>query len=287
MRILLFGANGQVGREFCALETDHEIIAVTREEVDLTIAGAAELFIKDKKPDAVVNAAAYTAVDKAEIETELAKAINTHAVGEMSLSAKNISAAFLHISTDYVFDGEGTAPYQEHDNIQPLNIYGQTKYAGEIAALEGNPTVLVLRTSWVYSDHGNNFVKTMLQLASERDELSIVNDQVGGPTPAAAIATAALQILEHPDRNTHGGVYHFQGAPAVSWARFAEEIFRVAGRSTNVVKIPSSAYPTPAKRPLYTVLDCSRIVRDFGIEQPDWRDDIKLLVARLNAKAGD
>ena len=283
MRILLFGANGQVGREFCALDTSHEVIAVTRREAELTTAGAAELLIKDVKPDAVVNAAAYTAVDKAETETDLAAAINTHAVGEISLSAKNAGAAFVHISTDYVFDGYAKEPCREDDLPHPLSVYGETKHAGEIAAFDKNPGAFVIRTSWVYSAHGNNFVKTMLRLAEERDALTIVDDQIGGPTPASSIAAAALAILESPARDDHGGVYHFQGAPEASWAEFAEAIFDATGASTKVVKIPSSEYPTPAKRPLYTVLDCSRILRDFGIEQPDWREDIASLTARLKS----
>ena len=285
MRILLFGANGQVGREFCALRGGHDVIAVTRQEADLTTAGAAELLIKDVNPDAIINASAYTAVDKAEDQPDLAMAINAYAVSEISLSARNAGAAFVHISTDYVFDGKATEPYQEHDNTRPLGVYGETKYAGEIAALEKNPDAFVLRTSWVYSAYGNNFVKTMLRLAGDRDELTIVDDQVGGPTPAAAIAAAALKVVESPIRDTHGGVYHFQGAPAVSWAGFAESIFEAAKAPTRVIKIPTSAYPTSAMRPLYTVLDCSRILRDFGIEQPDWRSDVKSLVAQLIAQA--
>ena len=283
MRILLFGANGQVGREFCALDTNHEIIAVTREEAELTTAGAAELLINDVKPDAVVNAAAYTAVDKAETELNIAAAINTHAVGEISLSAKNAGAAFVHISTDYVFDGYAKTPYGEDDLPHPLSVYGETKHAGEIAALDKNPDAFVIRTSWVYSAHGSNFVKTMLRLAGERNELTIVDDQIGGPTPASAIAAAALKILTSPAREKHGGVYHFQGAPEASWAEFAEAIFDAAGTDSGVVKIPSSDYQTPAKRPLYTVLDCSRILRDFDIEQPDWREDVKTLVTHLKS----
>ena len=285
MRILLFGANGQVGSEFQALKTSHGIIAVTREMADLSTAGAAELLINDIKPDAIVNAAAYTAVDKAEEEQSFAASINTHAVGEISNTAKNIGAAFIHISTDYVFDGTANTPYKEEAPANPQNVYGATKLDGEIAALANNPDAFVLRTSWVYSPHGNNFVKTMIRLGRERDALTIVDDQIGGPTPASSIAAAAMTILNSPDRQIHGGVYHFQGAPLVSWAGFAEAVFAAmkseSDIATKVDKIPSSDYPTPAKRPLYTVLDCSRILRDFGIKQPDWQADVAMLVKQL------
>ena len=283
MRILVFGANGQVGKELCALQTSHDIVAVTRQDVDLQNRGAAGSFIEDQKPDGVINAAAYTHVDRAEDDVETAFAINAAAVADMAKATAACGAAFVHISTDYVFDGAGDTPLDEDAPVSPLNTYGESKRDGESFAVEMHPHAVILRTSWVYSAHGTNFVKTMLRLGAERDALSIVHDQIGGPTPAGAIAAAALEIMASKFNDNEGsGLYHFQGAPAVSWAEFAETIFETASLSVTVKKIPSSDYPTPATRPLYTVLDCSRILRDFGIQQPDWRSDVAALVRALN-----
>lgn len=282
MRIFLFGASGQVGTEVNLLPTDHEIIPITRAQADLLVPGTAASLIEDEKPDMIVNAAAYTNVDGAEEEIETAARINEGAVGEIAATAKKIGAGLIHISTDYVFDGHGTIPIKETSATAPLNVYGQSKLDGEKTALENCPNAVILRTSWVYSAHGNNFVKTMLRLAKDRDELSIVADQIGGPTPAWAIAKAALQIADALGSGaTNKGVYHFQGKPPTSWADFAAEIFAAADVDVSVTKIPTSDYKTPAQRPLYTVLDCSRILRDFGIEQPDWQADIRSLVTKL------
>ncbi len=282
MRILLFGANGQVGRETLDLKSDHEIIAARRDDADLAVPGAAGALIAETTPDAVLNAAAYTAVDAAEGEPEAARRINAEAVGEMAAAARKCGAQFLHISTDYVFDGTQAQPLDEDAETGPLNVYGKTKCEGERLALAAHPQAVILRTSWVYSVHGKNFVKTMLRLAAERDALSIVGDQVGGPTPASAIADAGLRILETNRSGANAsGVYHFQGAPATSWAGFAKAIFAATGAKTDVSEIPTSDYPTPATRPLQTVLDCSRIFRDFAIAQPDWRAGLPALIAEL------
>lgn len=287
MRILLFGADGQVGREVRArAHGDDELVAIGRGDADLMNAGAAREQIARVRPKAIINAAAYTNVDGAENDLAAADRINAGAVKEMALAAKDYGAAFVHISTDYVFDGASGAPLKETSPAGPLNAYGRSKLNGETLALAANPLSVILRTSWVYSAYGKNFLKTMLRLSSERETLTIVDDQVGGPTPASAIAEAALTIATAKSngatrKEVMGGVYHFQGAPAVSWAGFAQAIFDAAGADVKITKIPTSAFETPAKRPLYTVLDCSRILRDFGIEQPDWRAGLPDLIGAL------
>ena len=285
MRILLFGANGQVGREIEALNDVHELTALGRDEADLTKSGSARDRIAREHPEVVINAAAFTNVDGAETESTIADQINAAAVKEMALAAKDYNAVFLHISTDYVFDGGGSSPLNENSPTGPLNTYGRSKLNGETLALAANASSIILRTSWVYSAHGKNFLKTMLRLATEKEELNIVDDQVGGPTPASAIAEAVLKIASaQVDGADHKGVYHFQGAPTASWADFAQAIFDVAGAATKVVRIPTSDFKTPAKRPLYTVLNCSKILRDFSIEQPDWRAGLAELVNALPSK---
>jgi dTDP-4-dehydrorhamnose reductase len=283
MRIFLFGANGQIGRETLAAArgSGAEIIAPARAEADLSVVGAAADAVRKTRPDAVVNAAAWTAVDKAEDNKVAAFRINAEAVGEVAAAARDVSARFIHLSTDYVFPGTGAAPLSETVATGPLNIYGASKLKGEELALAANDSAVVIRTSWVYSVHGVNFVKTMLGLSKTRDDLSIVADQRGGPTPAAAIAAACLKIAA--TREGPSGVYHFQGAPDTNWADFAEAIFAAAGKRMNINRIPTSAYKTPARRPLFTVLNCSKILKDYGVPQPDWRGDLDATVRSLLA----
>lgn len=285
IRIALLGSTGQVGREMlaaAAANSNVELLALSRSDADLLKPGAAAGVIRALKPDAVVNAAAWTAVDRAETETDAVFRINAEAVGEIAAAARDIGSRFIHLSTDYVFAGEGDEPLDERAPTGPLNVYGAAKLKGEDLARAGNPQAVVLRTSWVYSAHGANFVKTMLKLAETRPELNIVADQVGGPTPASAIAGACLAVADKADGP--GGVYHFQGAPAASWADFAAAIFSAAGKAVKVNKIATANYPTPARRPLRTVLNCSKILRDYGLEQPDWRFDIAQTVARLKER---
>ncbi|MEL6359453.1 MAG: dTDP-4-dehydrorhamnose reductase [Pseudomonadota bacterium] len=288
MKILLFGANGQVGRcvkDLIAAQQipegtgPLELVTIDRSQADLTETGSAARAIETHKPAAIINAAAYTAVDKAEDETALCAQINAHAPGEMATAAQAVGARFVHISTDYVFDGSGDSPLTEDAPTNPLGVYGKTKLEGEMAVLAACPGAAILRTSWVYSPYGGNFVKTMLRLAETRDRLTIVADQIGGPTPADAIASACLKIAQ---QKSGQGLYHFQGAPAVSWADFARAIFLADKKSVDVVDIPTSEYPTPATRPLYTVLDCRRIAADFGIDQPDWRAGLPALIDVLS-----
>ena len=286
MRILIFGENGQVAR---ALQDEaegvHDIAAAGRAQADLTVSGAAASAVRAHEPNVVINAAAYTAVDKAETERDAARRLNAQAVKEMAQTAKDAGAHFIPLSTDYVFDGESDAPYKEDHEANPLNVYGETKHEGERAALEANDQSVIVRTSWVFSEYGANFVKTMLRLGAERDALNIVDDQVGGPTSARDIARALLVIAGKKHRGAPGeGLYHFQSAPAISWAGFARKIFELAGQNVEVNPIPTKDYPTPAQRPLRTVLDCARIERDFGVAQPDWRASLRQVLGALKDK---
>lgn len=262
--ILVFGKSGQVATE---LRRKGDVIALGRDEVDLARPGAAEAAIREMRPGVIINAAAYTAVDRAEAEEPLAHRINAEAPGEMARAAAETGARFLHVSTDYVFDGSGSRPWQPDDKPAPLGAYGRTKLAGERAVAEAAGQYVIMRTSWVFSAHGSNFVKTMLRLGQERGQLRVVADQIGGPTPAADIAAALLHIAA---TGGPSGIYHFGGVPAVSWADFARRIFAMAGVEAHVEDIPTSAYPTPARRPLNSRLASDDLTRDYGIAAPDW-----------------
>ncbi len=281
MHVLLFGASGQVGRETidAAQRRGLRLTALSRADADLEIPGAGAAAVARFNPDAVINAAAWTAVDKAETETAAAQRLNAGAPAELAAAAKAAGARFIHLSTDYVFDGGASAPLDEAAPTGPVNVYGATKLEGERAVLGASPAAVIVRTSWVFAAHGANFVRTMLRLAASNDALSIVGDQTGGPTPASAIAEACLDIAARKDGP--GGLYHFQGAPAASWAEFAEAIFAAVGKTVKVNKILTRDYKTPAFRPLYTVLNCAKIDRCYGISQPDWRTDLAVAVRRL------
>lgn len=274
MSVLVFGTTGQVATELRALAP--EAIYLGRADADLCDPQACAAAILAHRPAAVINAAAYTAVDKAESEDALATAINGTAPGAMAKAAATLDVPLVHLSTDYVFAGTGTAPWRPDDRVAPQNTYGRSKLAGEIAVRAAGGTHVILRTSWVFSAHGNNFVKTMLRLSETRDALSIVEDQIGGPTPARAIAAACLniatQLREAPEKS---GTYHFAGAPDTSWKAFAEAIFAQAGRQVAVTGIPSSAYPTPATRPLNSRMDCGSLAEAFGIARPDWAQGLR------------
>jgi dTDP-4-dehydrorhamnose reductase len=281
MRILVFGASGQVGRE--TIDAAHrrgvKLVAVNRAEADLSSPGAAADAIGRIGPDAVINAAAWTAVDKAETEAAAARRLNAEAPAEIAASVARLGARLIHLSTDYVFDGSAAGALDETAPTGPLNVYGATKLEGERLVVSALPSAVVMRTSWVYAAHGSNFVRSMLRLAETRSEASIVGDQTGGPTPAAAIAEACLDIALK--REGPGGLYHFQGAPPATWAEFAEAIFAAAGKTVKVNKIPTRDYPAPAARPLQTVLNCAKILRDYGVRQPDWRASLADIVGRL------
>ncbi|MEB8388256.1 dTDP-4-dehydrorhamnose reductase [Rhodobacteraceae bacterium KMM 6894] len=278
MTLLVFGKTGQVAQE---LQAQGDVVALGRDAADLSDLGAVEAAIAAHAPRAVINAAAYTAVDRAEDDEALAHAVNAVAPGAMARACAARGIPLVHISTDYVFAGGGLASWKPDDTPDPQNVYGHTKLAGENAVRAVGGVHVILRTSWVFSAHGANFVKTMLRLSESRDALNIVGDQIGGPTPAADIAAAVLKITTSLEGGTSGGTYHFSGAPDVNWADFAREIFRQAGRDVTVTDIPTADYPTPARRPLNSRLDCTTLTTDFGLSRPDWRAGLADVLAQL------
>ena len=269
MRVLVFGKTRQVARE---LQRYDGVTALSRTDADLSDPAACAAISAETEIDVIINAAAYTGVDAAETDTEMAFRVNAEAPISMAKAAAKRALPFLHISTDYVFDGSATRAWREDDATGPLGVYGASKLAGEHGVRAAGGPHAILRTSWVVSAHGNNFVKTMLRLGIECDALSIVADQIGGPTCArdiaAALMTMATQLHTDPSKS---GTYHFAGTPSVSWADFAREIFKQAGITCDISDIPSSAYPTPAARPLNSKLDCSKLSTTFDINRPDWR----------------
>ena len=282
MKLLVFGKTGQVARELILQGGAHEITALDRDQADLSDPEACAAIIAQSDADAVINSAAYTAVDKAEEEEALATIINGDTPGAMARACAAKGIPFLHVSTDYVFDGEGEKPWSPNDPVAPQNSYGRSKLAGEEAVRAAEGAHLILRTSWVFSAHGNNFVKTMLRLSETRDHLTVVADQIGGPTAARDIAKALLAIAPQ-FRAGQGGTYHFAGQPSVSWAGFAREIFAKSGRNMQVADIPTSDYPTPAKRPLNSRMDCADLTRDFGVAIPDWHESLVEVLRDLEA----
>jgi len=284
MKILVFGRSGQVATELRALDSDDiQIIALTRADSDLTDPAACAAAIDAHAPDAVINAAAYTAVDKAESDVETAQLINAEAPAAIAHTCAARDIPFVSISTDYVFSGAGDTPWSPADPTDPQSVYGRTKRDGEVAIVKAGGRYAVLRTSWVVSAHGNNFVKTMLRLGAERQALTIVADQIGGPTGAAEIANACVAIAKtlvtEPKKS---GIYHFSGAPDTSWADFARAIFDAANIPCAVIDTPSSDYPTPAKRPLNSRLDCTTTEAAFGICRPDWRESLTHILTQLD-----
>lgn len=281
MTLLVFGRTGQVARE---LQAKADILALGRDEADLSDPGACIAAIRENRPMAVINAAAYTAVDAAEGEVELAKMINGEAPGAMACECAALGIPFVHISTDYVFDGDGSTPFSTDHPTRPLGAYGQSKWIGEQAVQAAGGIYAILRTSWVVSAHGSNFVKTMLRLGAKRDSLAIVSDQVGGPTCAADIAAACLEVAEQlKDAPEKSGVYHFSGAPDTSWADFAREVFSQAGMSVTVNDITTTDFPTPSIRPLNSRLDNSCTEAVFSIPRPDWRVGLTAILKDIDA----
>ena len=279
--ILVFGKTGQVARELQQLGT---VMALGREEANLSDPQACADAIRHHSPDAVINAAAYTAVDQAEDEEVIATVINGDTPTAMAKVCAELGIPFVHISTDYVFDGTGQDPWQPQDQTAPQNAYGRSKLAGETGIADSGGTYAILRTSWVISAYGTNFIKTMLRLSATRDVLNIVGDQIGGPTPARDIATACLQMAEQLIQEpSKSGIYHFSGTPDVSWADLAHEIFEQVGKSVTVTPIPTTDYPTPAQRPLNSRMDCTATKRAFGIERPDWVTGLKTILDDLEA----
>lgn len=279
--ILIFGKTGQVATELAARAP--QALFLGRDEADLADPSACAAKIAEIGPDAVINAAAWTAVDKAETEEAAATVVNGAAPAAMARACADLGIPFVHISTDYVFDGTGEAPFTTDHPTAPLGAYGRSKLAGEEGVRAAGGTHAILRTSWVFSAHGNNFLKTMRRLGAEREKLTVVADQVGGPTQASAIAAACLSIAEQLIANPgKSGTYHFSGAPDVSWADFAREIMAQAGLSCAIEDIPTSAYPTPARRPANSRMECTTLAT-FGLSRPDWRAGVTEALSELGA----
>ncbi len=272
MKVLVFGKTGQVATE---LQRQADVIALGRDEADLSNPAACVAAIEATAPDVVINAAAYTAVDQAEDEEALATVINGDAPTAMAQACAARGIPFIHISTDYVFEGSGTAAWAPEDATGPLGTYGRSKLLGENGVRAAGGDHVILRTSWVFSAHGNNFVKTMLRLAETRDALTVVGDQIGGPTAAPDIAATCLKIAAQMMAGQgNSGTYHYSGAPDVSWADFAREIFALGELDVAVEDIPSSGYPTKAVRPANSRMDCATLETIFGIKRPDWRQSL-------------
>ncbi len=284
MKILITGANGQLGRELQrAVPSGWSVVAVNSADCDITDHSAVARLIAEVKPDAVVNCAAYTAVDRAESEREKADAVNWLAVENLARVAKAADVALVHISTDYVFDGTSCTPYRESDPTAPINHYGEGKWRGEQTIAESGCRGVIIRTQWLYSADGKNFVKTMLRLAEQQREVRVVADQRGCPTAADDLAAAIVKIVPEvvADSTLRGEVFHYASKGEATWCEFAEEIFSAAECDCRAVVISTDDYPTAARRPRYSVLDCSKICSRFGLVQPDWRESLRRNIERI------
>ena len=274
--ILVTGANGQLGRELQALAASYpayEFLFVSKEELSINDFNGVYRFLTNHHIDYCINCAAYTAVDKAETEKYKAFLINAEAAGNLARICKGYDTQLFHISTDYVFDGTGTQPYKEADATNPLGVYGSSKLKGEELILHNDPSAIIIRTSWLYSSFGNNFVKTMLRLMKERESINVVNDQFGCPTYAADLATTILKIIS--SGNKKPGIYHYANTGITNWYEFAIAIKEMSKSKCTVNPIPTSQYPTPAKRPQYSVLDTTKIKETFSVLIPNWEDSLR------------
>jgi len=288
MRILVTGKNGQLGKSIHKIVTNNkqtdDFVFVGREELDLSNENNIARYFENNAFDIIINCAAYTSVDKAEEEEVLANQINHLAVSQLAQIAKNQQAKLIHISTDYVFDGESDKPYIETDETSPINVYGRTKLAGEKALQENMSTdAAIIRTSWVYSEFGNNFVKTMLRLGQEKDEINVVSDQFGSPTYATDLANVILDIVQNVEFKESSQaiqLYHYSNEGETSWHEFAKEIFKIAKIDCKANPIVTEQYPAPARRPENTLMDKGRIVEEFSVNIPDWIASLKKMLKK-------
>lgn len=280
--VLVTGKNGQLGNELVVLSEKYpqfEFVFTDVAELDITDVEKVTAFFQKHKPAVCINAAAYTAVDKAETDKALALKINAEAVANLASNCKKANTKFIHVSTDYVFDGTASSPYNEEHPVSPVNFYGESKLRGEEAAMENLPSTVIIRTSWVYSFFGNNFVKTMLRLMKERESVTVINDQFGSPTYAADLAEAIMQVATAADFK--GGVYHYSNGGIISWFDFAVAIRDLSGLNCEVKACDTSGYPTPAKRPGYSVMSKEKIQSTFGIEIKDWKESLQKCLTLL------
>lgn len=286
--VLITGAQGQLGKELQRASSDYpqyRFVFLSRADLPIHHFELVQQFFKAYRPAFCINTAAYTAVDKAEAERDLASLVNGESVGVLAATCREFQCRFLHISTDYVFEGNSPLPYRESDPVQPVNHYGYSKLEGERLAFEKNPESLIIRTSWVYSEFGSNFVKTMLKLMQERESLNVVNDQLGAPTYAADLARALLQIIGTAPWQP--GIYHYSNQGRISWYEFAEAIRDLAGLSCSIHPVPTEQYPTPARRPRFSLLDTVKIRTTYQLTIPDWKDGLVRCLRRLGISVRD
>jgi len=287
VRVLITGSKGQLGTELVRLGAGHELLAVDYDKLDITDADAVQCCMDDFHPDVVINAAAYTAVDRAEMDVDICFAVNRDGPENLAKACEQAGIPLVHVSTDYVFDGSRQAAYVESDAVAPLGVYGASKLAGELAVQHCCSRHIILRTSWVFSAHGNNFVKTMLRLGSERSELGIVGDQHGCPTSASELARAIYALVESDPNESVWGVYHFSQPAPTTWFGFAEAIFSEASgqgmdmKVSTLKAIATSEYPTPAKRPVNSVMDCSRFSQAFDFTIKPWSESLQEVIKEL------
>lgn len=282
IKILVSGSNGQLGSELKELASrfpSADFIFLGRNQLSISDSDALQTIFQQHQPNYFINCAAYTAVDKAEEEKEAALEVNGRAVGAIAELCRQNNCRFIHISTDYVFNGKGQAPLKETDKVDPVNAYGESKLAGEQLALKHNPDVIVIRTSWVYSYYGKNFVKTMMRLMKEKESIGVVSDQIGSPTYAADLAEAILEIIR--SGKWMPGIYNYSNEGTISWFDFAREIKTLIKSSCVVNPLTTSQFPTPAKRPAYSVLDKTKIQTTYHIKLKDWKDSLKVCIEKI------
>ena len=288
MRVLITGSNGQLGSEIKELASDYENLECVFKdlpELDICDAEVLNTFIIDQHINAVINCAGYTAVDKAEEEALIAQKVNSEGVLNLANALKKVDGKLIHISTDYVFDGNHSQPYKESDLVSPIGVYGKTKRAGELVVLNSSIDAIVIRTSWLYSVYGNNFVKTMLRLGNEKKSIQVVSDQKGTPTYAKDLAKTCLDILSDASSTNlskKGSLYHYSDEGVTSWYNFATAIMEIGNIDCKVIPIETKDYPTQARRPLYSVLDKSKIKSDFKVTIPHWRDSLTNCIKKIN-----
>ena len=287
MNILVTGSNGQLGSEIKDLEanfTNFNFFFMDLPELDICNSSQLNIFVNDNNINTVINCAAYTAVDKAEEDAEIAEQVNSMGVSNLVKALQTVNGKLIHISTDYVFDGNHFLPYKESDSVSPIGVYGETKRAGELSVLNSDIDSIVIRTSWLYSSYGNNFVKTMLRLGSEKENLGVIFDQIGTPTYARDLAKTCLEILTGVNAlkiSKNENLYHYSNEGVASWYDFAISIMELGGVNCKVKPIQTKDYPTLAKRPQYSVLNTSKIKTDFKIEIPYWRDSLKDCIEKI------
>jgi len=288
MRLLVTGSGGQLGRDITRLADRHHVLPLSHDELDITDPDAVLSCVHEFQADLVINAAAYTAVDKAETDVEAAFAVNRDGPANLARACNNLDIPLIHVSTDYVFAGNGKGAYVENDPVEPAGVYGRSKLAGEQAVRQYCPRHLILRTSWVFSMHGNNFVKTMLRLGTEREGLGVVADQYGCPTAASELARGIYAVIDHGISENSCGTYHFCQPEPTTWFKFAEVIFDTARKQginlkvNDVNAITSDDYPTPAKRPVNSVLECSKFENTFDFTIRPWHDSLGEVVSELS-----